>query len=141
MQMGRYRVPADCFATLTTNVAQGQTHDKAVAHLPPEDGLHKLLHSMQGQLVVQAYLFCRLKLFSASAAEAACRSPWVRAPSCCKRQATADAKRCSPEMSVLTMRYLGGCSWLDLCVRPSCCTCDNITAVTPEQQPWHLCCC
>jgi len=46
----------------------------------------------------------------------------VRAPSCCSRQATAEAKRCSPEMSVLTMRYLGGCSWLDLWVRPSCCT-------------------
>lgn len=71
------------------------------------------------------YLLFRLKLDRASAAEAAWRSPWVRAPSCCSRAATADAKRCSPEMSVLTMRYLGGCSWLDLCVRPNCCTYDN----------------
>lgn len=77
----------------------------------------------KSRLGSQSHLVCRFELDSASDAELACRSPCVSAPSCSRRLATADAKRCSPLMSDDTMRYLGGCTWLLRCVRPSCCTC------------------
>lgn len=51
----------------------------------------------------RTHLLLRLKEDSASAAEAACLSPCVSAPSCSKRRVTAHAKRYSPLMSVLTM--------------------------------------
>lgn len=64
---------------------------------------------MRASPLSDPHLVSTLKLERASAALAACRSPCVRAPSCCSRLATALAKRCSPQMLDDRMMYLGGC--------------------------------
>jgi hypothetical protein len=41
-------------------------------------------------------------------------------------------------MSEETMRYLGGCTWLLRCVRPSCCTCMHKRAHRGSATCAHL---
>mmetsp|Transcript_13861 Transcript_13861/g.39450 ORF Transcript_13861/g.39450 Transcript_13861/m.39450 type:complete len:335 (-) Transcript_13861:896-1900(-) len=55
-------------------------------------------------------------------AVAARRSPRVRAPSCCRRFATAEANLFSPAMLEFKIRKRGGTTWFERWLRPSCCT-------------------
>ena len=55
-----------------------------------------------------------------SSPEAARRSPRVRAPSDCRRRATAEAKRASPPTVVTHSLYSGAETWLERWLRPSC---------------------